>query len=322
MNAIAVSDDKPRIFVSYSRKDTDFAQELVAGLKIAGFEPYFDKHDIAAGEEWEARLNNLIEQADTVVYIISPDSVASQRCTWEVERTEQLKKRLLPVIWRSVEEALVPERLKRLNYVFFDKPFSFASALGELVVALTTNLDWIRENTRLGELALRWHARGCLPAMLLRGEELSSAKDWLAHQPGHAPEPTLLTLEFLKESEEAELARANAERKQLEEIAMAQKATAEEQNMRARFQRRSASALGCVCALVLAGTIGVLFQVHPAARGCRICEPSFRGGTRGQTRLRLKARHRWTAACRIDPTRGGFRRSAGRASRLRRPVDA
>jgi hypothetical protein len=28
---------------------------LLAGLELVGFDPYLDKHDIAAGEDWEAR---------------------------------------------------------------------------------------------------------------------------------------------------------------------------------------------------------------------------------------------------------------------------
>jgi hypothetical protein len=32
----AVGDRKLRIFISYSRKDEDFAQELLAGLALAG----------------------------------------------------------------------------------------------------------------------------------------------------------------------------------------------------------------------------------------------------------------------------------------------
>jgi hypothetical protein len=92
----AVGDRKLKVFISYSRKDEDFAQDLLAGLQAAGFESYLDKHDIAAGEDWEARLSRLIEAADTVVFVISPDAVASERCAWEVERTVTLKKRLLP----------------------------------------------------------------------------------------------------------------------------------------------------------------------------------------------------------------------------------
>src|SRR5262245_56645530 len=98
--ADAEAGEKLRVFISYSRKDEDFAEELVAGLQAAGFEPYLDKRDIAAGEDWEARLGRLIESADTVVFVISADSVASERCAWEIERTANLKKRLLPIVAR------------------------------------------------------------------------------------------------------------------------------------------------------------------------------------------------------------------------------
>src|SRR6516162_10880247 len=122
MATTGAEDQKLKVFISYSRKDEDFAQDLLAGLQVGGFEPYLDKHDIAAGEDWEARLGRLIEAADTVVYVISPDAVASERCAWEVERTVALRKRLLPIVWRAVEEATVPARLKQLNYIYFDKP--------------------------------------------------------------------------------------------------------------------------------------------------------------------------------------------------------
>jgi hypothetical protein len=38
-------------------------------------------------------------------------------------------------------------------------------------------LEGVREHTRLGEAALRWDGRA--EALLLRGEELVSANDWL-----------------------------------------------------------------------------------------------------------------------------------------------
>ena len=66
--------EKLKVFISYSRKDWAFADELVAGLEYGGFAPFLDRHDIAAGEEWEARLGGLIEQSDTVVFIVSPEA--------------------------------------------------------------------------------------------------------------------------------------------------------------------------------------------------------------------------------------------------------
>ena len=108
--------EKLKIFISYSRRDSsDFAAELVRGLKLVGFEPKLDLHDIAKGEDWEARLGGLIQEADTVVFVVSPEAVKSVRCVWEVDKTVALSKRLLPVIWIDVPEADVPAKLRQLS---------------------------------------------------------------------------------------------------------------------------------------------------------------------------------------------------------------
>jgi hypothetical protein len=97
--ADAGAGEKLRVFVSYSRKDSaEFADDLLAGLKLAGFAPFLDRLDIAAGEDWEVRLGGLIEQSDTVIFVVSPGAVKSERCVWEVDRTIELSKRLLPVM--------------------------------------------------------------------------------------------------------------------------------------------------------------------------------------------------------------------------------
>jgi TIR domain len=183
--------EKLKVFISYSRKDSAaFADELVAGLELAGFAPFLDRHDIAAGEDWEARLGGLIEQSDTVVFVVSPEAVKSDRCVWEVDRTSALSKRLLPVIFKPVPEHHVLKKLSRLQFVRFDTGRGITRPLGELAEALRQDLDWIREHTRLGELAMRWDGRGHPESLLLRGEDLDAAKTWMAVRKAAAPEIT------------------------------------------------------------------------------------------------------------------------------------
>ena len=165
--------DKPRVFISYARADSsDMAEELVIGLELAGFQPYLDRHDIAAAEDWEARLGALIQSADTVVFILSPAAVRSERCAWEVDHAAGLSKRLIPIQGKPVPEADVPERLRRLNYIFFREAQSFVRPLKELVMALRQDVEWIREHTRLSEVAARWRvkiqASGAADDLLLR----------------------------------------------------------------------------------------------------------------------------------------------------------
>ena len=88
---MSATTEQPRIFISYARSDgTQLAEELVAGLEVAGFRPFLDRHDIAAAEDWESRLGALILGADTVVFILSPATVKSERCAWEVECATEL----------------------------------------------------------------------------------------------------------------------------------------------------------------------------------------------------------------------------------------
>ncbi|MEQ1696395.1 MAG: TIR domain-containing protein [Hyphomicrobiaceae bacterium] len=219
-------DGKLKVFISYSRKDTGFANELLTGLEIAGFEAFLDTHDILPGEPWEDRLGRLIATADTVVFAISPNSVASAHCEWEINRTEQLAKRLLPIVWQPVEDAKVPARLKRLNYVFFDKPHSFAPALAALAQALRTDLNWVREHTRLLTRAHEWEAAGKAENRLLSGNDIVAAKTWLA-KTGAAQhlQPTELHRDFIQASEQAEALRLSAERQRVGELQTAVKRT-------------------------------------------------------------------------------------------------
>src|SRR5262245_3453614 len=209
--------EKLKVFISYSRRDSAaFADELVAGLELAGFAPFLDRHDIAAGEDWEARLGGLIAQSDTVVFVVSPEAVKSDRCAWEVDRTLELSKRILPVVFKRVPEHDIPEKLRRLQFISFEGEVGFARPLSQLAAALRLDLDWIREHTRLGELANRWDARGRPDSLLLRGDELDRAKAWVDSRKASAPEVTDAQRSFITASEQAEAARLGKERAQVE----------------------------------------------------------------------------------------------------------
>src|SRR5262249_40011468 len=248
--------EKLKVFISYSRKDSaEFADELLAGIEVGGFAPFLDRHDIAPGEPWEARLGGLIEQSDTVVFVVSPEAIKSDRCVWEVDKTLALSKRLLPVIHISVPDNLIPEKLSRLQFVRFDAGRGVTRPLAELADALRQDLDWIREHTRLGEFATRWDKRGRPESLLLGGDEIHAANTWMASRKGAAAEITDAQRAFVKASEAAETTRLGKERAQLEVIRRAQEATA-------RQQRRIAWLLGGLGVVVGASILGLIAWIN------------------------------------------------------------
>jgi formylglycine-generating enzyme required for sulfatase activity len=197
-----------KVFVSYSRRDSaEFADELAVGLELAGFAPFLDRHDIAVGEDWEFRLDRLIQEADTVVCIISPEAVKSERCGWEVHRALAHSRRLLPVIFKPIPESDMPQPLRRLQFVRFDIGPGLARPLLQLAEALRYDADWIREHTRLAELAARWQVRDRPKSLLLRGDDLDAAKTLVVKRKSEAPEITDLQRAFLEASERSEAAR-------------------------------------------------------------------------------------------------------------------
>jgi TIR domain len=114
----AAANDRAKVFVSYSRQDVASAEMLVGALAARGFDAFLDKTDIAPGEPWKERLATLIATADTVVFAVSPDSVASTICSWELEESARLGKRIIPVVIRRIADTDAPSALSRLNLGF------------------------------------------------------------------------------------------------------------------------------------------------------------------------------------------------------------
>src|SRR5271168_4371169 len=91
------AETKARIFISYSRKDVAFVDRLEGALKARGFEPLIDRTEIYAFEDWWGRIEALIGKADTVVFVLSPDAVASEVALKEVTHAASLNKRFAPI---------------------------------------------------------------------------------------------------------------------------------------------------------------------------------------------------------------------------------
>ena len=209
-----------KVFVSYSRTDVDFADQLVLALEDKGFEAILDRHDMSGGENWRERLGKLILSADAVAFILTPKSAASEICAWEVEEARRLGKRILPVTPGSIVGATPPAALGDLNWIpFYAEPTipgsGFYYGVKRLTEALSIDLDWLRAQTRYSERAQEW-SRARPEDLLLRGEALKEAEGWLARTPSGAHPPDLVR-EYLAAGGNAEQHRQAAAKAQLEE---------------------------------------------------------------------------------------------------------
>jgi tetratricopeptide (TPR) repeat protein len=200
---------KVKVFISYSRKDLVFAEQLEAALRARGIEPLIDRSEVYAFEDWWKRIKILIAQADTVVFVLSPDAVASKVALKELAYATSLNKRFAPIICRQVDPDAVPEPLRRLNFIFFDDAARFDASTEVLTQALQTDINWIREHTIFGEASRRWTAASRSRGLLLRSPVLEEAERWIASRPENAPVPTVETQTFISESRRGATRRRN-----------------------------------------------------------------------------------------------------------------
>src|SRR5215470_14043740 len=207
-----VSQSRAEIFISYSRKDVVFADQLEAALKARGFEPLIDRTDIYAFEDWWKRIEDLIARADTVVFVLSPDSAASGVARQEVAFAASLNKRFAPILLRPVHSTAVPDALAKLNFVHFDDEARFEASADRLAEALDTDIAWIRQHTAFGEQARHWalaKGRKRPKGLLLRSPLLEQAERWIAARPHGAPAPTEETQIFIRASRQDTTRRRN-----------------------------------------------------------------------------------------------------------------
>ena len=190
--------DTLRVFISYSRSEVHFADELELFLSNSGFRPLIDRNAIDAGEAWKERLGDLILAADTVVFVLSDTSAASTICRWEAEQSERLSKRILVVTPGSASSTIeLPQQLAGINWIScWSNPAvpgsSQTRGFFDLSAALRSDLGWRRQQTVLQEQARRWTDRGAIAnsPLLLRQDLLAEALDWARRIPKQARVPS------------------------------------------------------------------------------------------------------------------------------------
>ena len=191
------------VFVSYSRRDADFAWQLHAFLTKRGKDVWIDAEDIPASAPWRADIAAAIDAADNVVFVVSPDSLRSDECAHELEHAEAHGKRIVPIVCRESDPGAAPHAVAELNWIFARDGDDRDAALETLVRAIETDLEWLRAHTRLLVRAVEWDSKNRDGSLVLRGTDLQTAERLLADHAHADPAPTALQRDYVLLSRQA-----------------------------------------------------------------------------------------------------------------------
>jgi hypothetical protein len=84
------------VFVSCSRRDSEFVGRLTRAIEDCGKQVWLDTEGIADADVFPQAIRSAIEGSDTFVFVITPESVASRYCDSEVNYAHELGKRIVP----------------------------------------------------------------------------------------------------------------------------------------------------------------------------------------------------------------------------------
>ena len=187
------------VFISYSRRDGEFVRDLYGFLSEAGRDVWVDWEDIPPASQWEQDIYDSIDAADSLVFVVSASSLASEYCLAELGHAQGRGKRIVPLACDGAEPDAAPEGLRQLNWIWLRGTDDRDEAFAKLASALDTDLEWSRAHTRLLVRAVEWEARND-SSLLLRGRDLKAVEQVLTANAGKEPVPTELQQRYVHAS--------------------------------------------------------------------------------------------------------------------------
>ena len=136
-----------KIFVSYSRKDPDFARQVYDYFKDSGHDIFTDVNNIKPGDVWSSTIENNISNCDVFVIIVTYAALSSPEVEKEVLNAKAQKKKIIPAIHNSVKYTDIKWDLNRIQGIEFEDKHELARSLDLKIIRNRERLAGLAEET-------------------------------------------------------------------------------------------------------------------------------------------------------------------------------
>jgi hypothetical protein len=104
------------IFMSYSRRELGFVDDLVPKLEAEGYNVWLDYRVLIPGTPWKGQIDEGLNNTDTVILVVSKASISSEYVALEWRHFLETNKRVILLIFEAVD---LPKELERYEWVDF-----------------------------------------------------------------------------------------------------------------------------------------------------------------------------------------------------------
>ncbi len=124
------------IFISYSRREMGFVDDLVSDMEKQGFNVWLDYRSLVPGTPWKEQIEKGLNDSGTVLLVVSNASLVSEHVKLEWMHFIQANKRVMLAVFEGVT---LPTELR--NYEWADFRGGYQSGITELFQKLKQPLQ-------------------------------------------------------------------------------------------------------------------------------------------------------------------------------------
>ena len=165
------------VFICTSSRNKKDSDRLRAALMRDGI-TLWAKGSAGSGGDLAKAIDRGIEQATNFIYLISPESVASEQCAKQLEYALSLKKRIITIKVAPTPTADLPESLRTRQFVKLDScetQKDYDKGIGSVLKQMKEESAYFEQHKNLLVRALKWETQNFNNGLLLRGYMLENA---------------------------------------------------------------------------------------------------------------------------------------------------
>jgi hypothetical protein len=156
------------IFICYDAEhDQNIRNSVIQSLSRYAKTTWIHDRDIQKGTDYGRAINVGIENADNFFYFISPHSIASEYCQFELEHALKNNKRIVPLLIAPTPESEIPEAVRGLQFVDFTDntcQADYDSDIDDILNILRLDQEYYEQHKVFLARALKWQAENQKPS--------------------------------------------------------------------------------------------------------------------------------------------------------------
>jgi hypothetical protein len=151
--------DMTQVFTSYSRRDTETVDTIVAKMAQAGISVWIDREAIKAGNTWRVQIVQAIDTCNAFVLMLSPNSAASDNVRKEIDLSQDSGRTIFAVMLEPTKlPAEIRYQLAGLQFIDIQM-LGFDQAVDRLIETVREHIakfaPAVEPETRQAELVIQ-----------------------------------------------------------------------------------------------------------------------------------------------------------------------